>query len=104
MFTVISTLPTHGGFFLCFMLFWKREGGRNAGDLVACPNTKNKNFFECVCLFIYFFTHRFELFCLESQGSEAYALYFYEIFVSVVRGIGQERLRVRKIQGEKFWS
>lgn len=58
----------------------------------------------CVCVCGFFFPREFELFSLESQGSEANALYFYKIFVSVVRGIGQERLSIRKIQGEKFWS
>lgn len=94
MFTVISTLPTHGRFYLCFMLFWKKEGGRNAGGLVTGPNTKNETFLN-VCFFL---PHGSELFCLESQRSEANALYFYKIFVSVVRGsIGQEGLIVHKI-------
>lgn len=37
-------LLTPGGFLLCFTLFWRRGGGKNAGDSVAEPDTKDVNF------------------------------------------------------------
>lgn len=66
----------HGGFLLCFILFWRRGEGRNTGDSVAGPDTKHMSFKNLFSL------HGFELFCLETQGSEAErTVYFNEISV-----------------------